>query len=339
MLLLLLLPSTLAAPQLHPLHPPSLVQHTDGRYFAVNAHLQPGQLFQAGDGRVFTLASSSGLQAVRPVQVQAGQLAVTRQRQQNNFVSVGRQEEEGPESHVYQTRPDLKSLEDPVQETASVVAAKFVPQPSLVASAQASAGSFQVVAKSATPPVARPATPLVARPAVPVVVTKPATPFRFPERLLPTSPTARAGPVVEQQQQSQEPARTQQALAPQQVRTQIQAAQPLLQPLGRSQQQPLLQPLGLGQQQPLLPFTYFQQPATSFGRAQSLPLASDHHLTHPLAATNLLQSSHLQGQSLHPLQTVSHLQPANSPNLLSQPNGDFYTSFFSFPSAGVDFNF
>merc|ERR1711983_208441 len=39
------------------LHSPSLVQHADGRLFAVNANLQPGQFFQTNDGRIFTLAT------------------------------------------------------------------------------------------------------------------------------------------------------------------------------------------------------------------------------------------------------------------------------------------
>ena len=49
---------------------PSLVQHADGRYFAVNAHLQPGQLFQAADGRLFTLATSSLQEVSQAVQEQ-----------------------------------------------------------------------------------------------------------------------------------------------------------------------------------------------------------------------------------------------------------------------------
>merc|ERR1712123_101269 len=38
---------------------PSLVQHTDGSFFALNSNIQPGQIIQSGDGRYFTLASSS----------------------------------------------------------------------------------------------------------------------------------------------------------------------------------------------------------------------------------------------------------------------------------------
>ena len=52
------LPSAQLLPTVHNLHQPALVQHQDGRLFAVNAHLQPGQLFQTGDGRVFTLANT-----------------------------------------------------------------------------------------------------------------------------------------------------------------------------------------------------------------------------------------------------------------------------------------
>ena len=66
-LLLLPLVSSLPTPeaeaQLLPaaqnLQQPSLVRHADGRLFAVNAHLVPGQLFQTGDGRVFTLARTN----------------------------------------------------------------------------------------------------------------------------------------------------------------------------------------------------------------------------------------------------------------------------------------
>merc|ERR1712106_538636 len=50
-------PSLLQSPSL--VRSPSLVQHTDGRLFAVNANLQPGQLFQTADGRIFTLAAQA----------------------------------------------------------------------------------------------------------------------------------------------------------------------------------------------------------------------------------------------------------------------------------------
>jgi hypothetical protein len=38
---------------------PSLLQHADGRFFAVNVDLRPGQFFRTPDGRVFTLAAPS----------------------------------------------------------------------------------------------------------------------------------------------------------------------------------------------------------------------------------------------------------------------------------------
>ena len=38
---------------------PSLLQHTDGRFFALNANLNPGQLFQTADGRTFTLVNTA----------------------------------------------------------------------------------------------------------------------------------------------------------------------------------------------------------------------------------------------------------------------------------------
>jgi len=38
---------------------PVLLQHADGRFFALNANLQPGQFFQTSDGRIFTLRASS----------------------------------------------------------------------------------------------------------------------------------------------------------------------------------------------------------------------------------------------------------------------------------------
>ena len=50
------------------LRSPALFQHSDGRLFAVNAHLQPGQLFRTGDGRVFTLVDN-GQQRPREARV------------------------------------------------------------------------------------------------------------------------------------------------------------------------------------------------------------------------------------------------------------------------------
>ncbi len=41
---------------------PVLLQHADGRFFALNANLQPGQYFQTADGRIFTLAADDGSQ-------------------------------------------------------------------------------------------------------------------------------------------------------------------------------------------------------------------------------------------------------------------------------------
>jgi hypothetical protein len=48
---------------------PSLLQHADGRFFAVNVDLRPGQFFRTPDGRVFTLAapSSSAATAGKPL--------------------------------------------------------------------------------------------------------------------------------------------------------------------------------------------------------------------------------------------------------------------------------
>ena len=112
MLLLLLLSPALAVPQ-----QPSLVQHTDGRYFAVNAHLQPGQLFQSADGRFFSLASSP-LQAVR--------------------------ETSGLAQEPLEAAPVTNSLQEE-------------PAPPLTVSRRpATAGTFQIVARPAVPPPASP---------------------------------------------------------------------------------------------------------------------------------------------------------------------------------------
>merc|ERR1712038_1442044 len=59
------------------LHSPSLVQHADGRLFAVNANLQPGQLFQTADGRIFTLATPA--LSTTPQQDQAAQVVEARE--------------------------------------------------------------------------------------------------------------------------------------------------------------------------------------------------------------------------------------------------------------------
>lgn len=41
-----------------------MLQHDDGRFFALNANLQPGQFFQTSDGRIFTLALADDSQNV-----------------------------------------------------------------------------------------------------------------------------------------------------------------------------------------------------------------------------------------------------------------------------------
>jgi len=38
---------------------PVLLQHADGRFFALNANLEPGQFFQTSDGRIFTLRAGA----------------------------------------------------------------------------------------------------------------------------------------------------------------------------------------------------------------------------------------------------------------------------------------
>ena len=48
---------------------PSLIQHKDGRFFAVNANLSPGQLFATADGRIFTLAQKSATTLSSPPKV------------------------------------------------------------------------------------------------------------------------------------------------------------------------------------------------------------------------------------------------------------------------------
>merc|ERR1711936_1171651 len=107
-ILLLILPAILADAEPQLLHhqptllhhfqsAPSLVQHADGRYFAVNAHLQPGQLFQAADGRLFTLATSSVQEVSQAVEEQ-------KEGEAGAVLAVGRNAEEEEEE------PELVSL-------------------------------------------------------------------------------------------------------------------------------------------------------------------------------------------------------------------------------------
>ena len=51
------LPTLLSSPLSQP---PALVQHSDGRFFAVNANIQPGQFFQTADGQILSLAPALG---------------------------------------------------------------------------------------------------------------------------------------------------------------------------------------------------------------------------------------------------------------------------------------
>merc|ERR550532_3877801 len=382
-LLVILLPATLADAE--PQHPllhqrptllhhyqaaPSLVQHADGRYFAVNAHLQPGQLFQAADGRLFTLVTSSLQEVSQAVQEEK------EEEEAGAVLAVGRNTDadlDEPDlipltSNSLNSQPDVTLF--PNHPLASVRAVPENPgaqAPSRTASSEAVTGSFQVIAPNR---------------------------FRFPNRLVPSfnhQLVAGGEPEVHQNlpqaqvQASPEPQlqSSAQAADPPLPRRQQIPAQPALKPFVHTGRPAEIQPSPLRSLSPA-PF----QPAAQFSTRinplllqqsaqfdsltttpshQFLPLSSTSPLLFSAAAPSnsplllssgsspaqpsplLLSSSpsssaHLlsgspTASSTSPLLLSSSSAQSTSPLLLSQPNGALYTGYYSFPSAGVNYNF
>merc|ERR1711936_433573 len=218
-ILLLILPAILADAEPQLLHhqptllhhfqsAPSLVQHADGRYFAVNAHLQPGQLFQAADGRLFTLATSSVQEVSQAVEEEH------KEEEAGAVLAVGRNaevEEDEPElvslsSNSLNVQPDVTLFPNhPLAAVRAVPEDIGSQETSRTASSEAVTGSFQVIAQNR---------------------------FRFPDRLLPSF-NHLAGGNPEALQNLPEP-QTQDSPEPK--------AQPVDSPLTRIQQQIAAQP-------------------------------------------------------------------------------------------------
>ena len=400
--LLIILPAILADaepqhPLLHHLHhqpallqhyqaAPSLVQHADGRYFAVNAHLQPGQLFQAADGRLFTLATSSLQQVSQAVHHQE-------QEQQEDeesgaVLAVGRNaevEEDEPDlipftSNSLNSQPDvtlfpnhpLAAVRAVPENTVAHISRTAFPentgvQTSRTASSEAVTGSFQVISPNR---------------------------FRFPDRLVPSFNQLVAGRESEAPQNLPE-LLIESSLEPQLLpltppedsaplpRTQQQIpAQPELKPFVHTGRPTEIQPSPLRSISPPSPFQpaqfsprinplFLQQSAqfnslrqTTNPSHQFLPLSSTSPHLFSAAPSNsplLLSSSSSSAQpsplllssspssSPHllsgtntassPFLLSSSSASSTSPLLLSQPNGPVYTGYYSFPSAGVNYNF
>ena len=325
--LLIILPAILADaepqhPLLHHLHhqpallqhyqaAPSLVQHADGRYFAVNAHLQPGQLFQAADGRLFTLATSS-LQEVSQ--------AVHHQQEQKEeeegagaVLAVGRNaevEEDEPDlipltSNSLNSQPDvtlfpnhpLAAVRAVPENTVAHTSRTAFPENTGIqrtASSEAVTGSFQVIAPNR---------------------------FRFPDRLVPSFNQLVAGGESEAPQNLPQPP-TQSSLEPQLLpltppedsaplpRSQQIPAQPELKPFVHTGRPTEIQPSPLRSLSPPSPF----QPA------QFSPRINPLFLQQSAQFDSLRQTTNPSHQFL-PLSSTSPLlfsaAPSNSQLLLS----------------------
>ena len=385
-LLLLVLPATLADPE--PQHPllhhqvqhhqptllhhyqaaaPSLVQHADGRYFAVNAHLQPGQLFQAADGRLFTLATSSLQEVSQAVQEQQEE----EKGEAGAVLAVGRtvEAEVNEPDLIPLTSNSLASQSDvtlfPNHPLAAVRAVPENPGAHTTASSEAVTGSFQVIAPNR---------------------------FRFPDRLVPslnlqlTSGESAHQNLPEPQVQASPKPQLQSSAQPSDSpvpRSQQIPTQPALKPFVNTGRPAEIQPSPLrslshapfqhAQFSPRINPLFLQQSAqfeslrqaTTNPSHQFLPLTSTSPLLFSAAAPSnsplllstgsssaqpsplLLSSSQsssprLLSSSPSPSSTrllSSSAASSTSPLLLSQPNGAVYTGYYSFPSAGVNYNF
>merc|ERR1711936_335150 len=383
-ILLLILPAILADAEPQLLHhqptllhhfqsAPSLVQHADGRYFAVNAHLQPGQLFQAADGRLFTLATSSVQEVSQAVEEEQ------KEEETGAVLAVGRNaevEEDEPElvslsSNSLNVQPDVTLFPNhPLAAVRAVPEDIGSQETSRTASSEAVTGSFQVIAQNR---------------------------FRFPDRLLPSfnqlaggNPEALQNLPEPQTQASPEP-KAQPVDSPlARIQQQI-AAQPELKPFvhtGRpaeiqpsplrslsqdpSSELPTNNPFQPTQLTPRINPLFLQQFArlnslhqTTSPSHQFLPLSSTSPLLFSASPSNsplLLSSSSPSAQpsplllsstpsssprllsgtttpSSTPLLLSSSPASSSSPILLSQPNGALYTGYYSFPAAGVNYSF
>ena len=382
-ILLLILPAILADAEPQHLHhqptllhhfqsSPSLVQHADGRYFAVNAHLQPGQLFQAADGRLFTLATSSVQEVSQAVEEEQ------KEEEAGAVLAVGRnaEVEEEPElvslsSNSLNLQPDVTLFPNhPLAAVRAVPENSGSQERSRTASSEAVTGSFQVIAPNR---------------------------FRFPDRLLPSfnqlaggNPEALQNLPEPQTQASPEP-KAQPVDSPlTRIQQQI-AAQPELKPFvhtGRpaeiqpsplrslsqdpSSELPTTNPFQPTQLTPRINPLFLQQFArlnslhqTTSPSHQFLPLSSTSPLLFSASTANsplLLSSSSPSAQpsplllsstpsssprllsgpttpSSTPLLLSSSPASSSSPLLISQPNGALYTGYYSFPAAGVNYNF
>ena len=148
------LPEAQLVPAVHDLHRPALVQHADGRLFAVNAHLQPGQLFQAGDGRVFTLANTDNQYGPPPPPPPAASTDLS----DNEAVIEVRKTDDMTEDTRLQPIPAVPALPQPQPQPRPQPRAQPQPQPS---TSQVQSLPFQVVESGVRTAPAGPAVPLL----------------------------------------------------------------------------------------------------------------------------------------------------------------------------------
>jgi hypothetical protein len=138
---------------------PTLLQHADGRFFAANVNLRPGQFFQTPDGRVFTLAATA---AAADGKVNVGEPATgatataTASSDNNNAVASLDNRDQGASSDA-----DVEGIVEGEDEPASILARDVIVDttpatPTPTAARQRTTAQPQVIA-------AAPLTPSTAR--------------------------------------------------------------------------------------------------------------------------------------------------------------------------------
>ena len=172
------LPEAQLVPAVHDLHRPALVQHADGRLFAVNAHLQPGQLFQAGDGRVFTLANTDNQYGPPPP---PSPPAASTDLNDNEAVIEVRKTDDMTEDTRLQPIPAVPAVPQPQPQPRAQPQPQ--PQPS---TSQVQSLPFQVVESGVRTAPAGPAVPLLRGlpstvPFTPAAASVPSVPAVLPQ--------------------------------------------------------------------------------------------------------------------------------------------------------------
>jgi hypothetical protein len=253
-------------------HTPSLVQHADGRLFAVNTNLQPGQLFQTADGRIFELSAKAPL----------GQAITSKPDSPSSSMAETNQESDDVLIAARDSSEIEETTEAPETTTIELVTEAPVPRSSPISQPQRS----RIIATA-------PFTPATARFAVPAVThithTSP-----FLTSLAPSTQTIQHLKAVQAAPNSQQ--RFIQSVPTSRLRTVS----------------------GI--------------PTSQLRAVQTVP-------TTQLRAFQPIPTSQLTAVQANPTSQLGKSLVAGRGHSLADSNTNVFTGYFSFPSAGLDFDF